>query len=306
TPATGSGLVLAGDDTWTVPPLDAGGDAVLRVPLRTPSSAGPHALVATLRYTDAAGARVDAEHLLAFQVSGTTRGPLEVGLATASVAAGENATLAFSLRNAGPTAIDHLQLTIVAPAAGATIVAAADGGRLAAPARLEAGAVAKATASVRTALVATDFVALQVRAAYIAGGARDDVFDFAIPVESPVRLRLLSLEASEDELSGILVNTGTGTAYNPQISQGGSAPVLIEDLEPNEPASFRVPVAGAAPGPTTLDVAWNDERGGLHAATVAGDARAIRGAQTSDTPSAAWPLAAAGVALAALVRRRGG
>lgn len=302
-PAAGSGLLLAGDDAWTTGALGPGAAETLSIPLRTPSTRGVHALEATLSYLDAAGAAVVDERTLAFQVSSAARGPLRVEVGSTAVAAGRNGTIEFALHNAGDAPIAGLRLSATTDGVA---MSTTGGGTLDAPTDLAAGARATARLPVLVALTAEDLAKVTVEASYVVGDAEhDETFELAVPVEGRVDLRILALEVVGGDVSGIVVNTGTGTAYNARATVGSATAVLSEDLAPNEPVSFRVPGAGASAGDLSVAFDWNDDRGQVRSATVEGRAREIGGSSERTLPAAGWVAAAFAAFAAAALTRRG-
>lgn len=288
-PAAGSGLLLAGDDAFTTPPLPGGESATIAVPLRTPAARGAHALVAELDYVDAAGALVRSERTITFQVAAPVAGPLRVALASPDVPAGAEADLAFTVSNVGDAPLRDIDLRATS-GEGLTTTA---GGAVAGPMTLAPGENATARVKVLAALDAEDLVEVTLEAAYAVEGALvEETFVLAVPVAERVELRLLSAEVLDGDLLGIVVNSGTGTAYNPRATVGEATAVLSEDIEPNEPVNFRVVGAGAEGGPVTVAFDWNDERGRLHRAEVAGTARDVGdGGRGLPAPSALAAMA---------------
>ncbi len=315
-PDPASGLLVVGFDNvrrlGAIPENESEG-IVLTV--ATPQVPGGARLFVTLTSRDGSDQVATVTREIAVRIGPERVGPLDVDLVGSDYRAGEEAVLHFRLRNRSPDPLHDIALNLDTPEtnqgfAGSSGFVGGLGGITSALALLEGGDVVRggillpretASASVRVkiSLDAPDVVPFSVRVTYGAGGfARNERFDFAVSVTGSVSIRVLDLREERDaqtdrlHLRGVLANVGAGTAWNPRVRVPPDARyaetehVLIEDMEPNEPVSFSIPITegpNASAEAPVIEVEWNDEFGTVRRLTLRETARAA-----PPEPEATW------------------
>lgn len=314
-PDATSGLLLVGfDNVRRVGPIVENDTVGIVLNVATPPNPGGARLFVTLSYRDDGGRPFTVTREVAVRIGPEEAGALEVELLTPEVGAGQEQTLRFQLRNRARnewirdldvnvlTAETSSGLLGAGPSSGGgglltgagftSAFALLEGGDLVRGGSIPPGGVATASMTVRVARHAPDVAPFSVAVTYGEDGfARAEIFDFALSVGGAVQFRVLDLReepragsgvgaaaGSEGvQLRGVVVNTGSGTAFSPQVRvpEGGryasTSWILIEDLEPNEPVTFRIPVSPAGDGSAgnvSFAVQWNDEFGIVRETTV--------------------------------------
>lgn len=284
-----SDLVVIGQAERDLESIREDDSAMLLVRVATPDAAGSARLTLDFRFVDASGAERTATRTVTLQVAPPTSDPLEVTLEDATLLAGDEAALTLRLRNPSERALTNLDITVEADETltplGSDVPDAVPGTEsslVVQGARLAAGESRVVEVPLKTARVADELLSFTVTASYALDGfERQQIVELGARVLGTVELRVLEAREVDTgaglELAGTLVNTGTGTAWNPRVDAAegsglrAESPALIEDLEANEAVDFRLRVQRVgepAPGAPLLRVDWNDERGEVQERTV--------------------------------------
>lgn len=287
-----SDLVVIGQAERDLESIPEDDSAMLLVRVATPDAAGSARLTLDFRFVDASGVERSATRTVTLQVAPPASDPLQVTLEDATLLAGDEAALTLRMRNPAERALTDLDVTVeadeIVTPLGSDVPDAAPGAQsslVVQGARLAAGESRVVEVPLKTARVADELLSFTVTARYALDGfERQQVFEFGARVLGTVDLRVLEAREVDTgaglELAGTLVNTGTGTAWNPRVdvAEGSGlrapTPALIEDLEANEAVDFRLRVERVgepAPGAPLLRVDWNDDRGEMHERTVAAE-----------------------------------
>lgn len=309
-PTLGSSIAVLGESLTDLGNVSDGDSGVLALRVATGDREGAAGILLSIAFLDAQGIPRAIAREVTLQIGAERSAPLRVRYVPQTLAAGAEGNLTLVAENPSDRTLRDVTIELdLSPAAGpatagltgaaqglsllrtqADLTPGARGDRLARGLSLGPGASFVMEAPVRAGLRAEDLVPFGVTATYkIDGFERSQRFDFGARVEGPVRFRVLGLreEAVEGarELSGTLVNMGPGTAWSPRLSLAPGSGfdagdgLLVEDLKPNEPASFRLPVeeaAGAAPNGTVgLALEWNDDQGRVLRATIPATARLL-------------------------------
>jgi hypothetical protein len=293
-PASG-GLIVVGQVQRSLRDLAANNSSALVVRVATPEAAGSASLSLTFTFADDAGVIRTVTRTLNVQIAPPVSAPLDITMADAALVAGEPGNISLEVANPTASNVTNLDLTLVPPSqqvlgglGGATSTQAITPGNGSAlllhRAQLGPRQSAAVEASVIASLRPEDLVPFAVQATYTVDGfQRDQTFSFGVRVVGSVKIRVLDARLERAEgglvLTGTVVNSGTGTAWNPRVEAAeGSGlrsdrPDLIADLKPNQATDFRVvvrQVGQAAAGAPLVAIGWNDDFGGLHTTRVAG------------------------------------
>lgn len=292
-PAGTEGLVVVGQLLRGLDDLPENESGVLLVRVATPDTAGGATLTVTFRFTDETGSRHELTRAVSLQIAPPRSDPLQVVSDAQQVAAGGDEAIALRIVNQDRRPVTSLDVFFQPDDAQAVelggdeeLAPGPTGSQLLRGARLEPGEGVSVAVPALTSRTPEDVVSYRVLLRYTLDGfAREQSLTFGTRLEGETRLRVLEarVERVGDglALTGTLVNTGTATAWNPRVSTApgagyrADAPVLIEDLEPNEGVDFRIPVERAGdsrPGAKLLVVDWNDADGEVHEAPVEGEA----------------------------------
>lgn len=281
---TGGEVVVVGQVERDLRNLPANDSALLVVRVATPEQSGGARLEITFRGLNDAGEPFTITRSVVIQIAPPVSSPLEVTSDVPRLAPGVPGVLNLTLSNPATRDITQLDVEVetissesfidrvggdtdVAPGSASSLVV--QGGTL------EGGEVARVSVPVTTSLNAEDLQRFTVRVRYtFEGFEREQEFEFGARVIGDVRVRVLDAREVRTgaglELAGTIVNTGTATAYNPRVTTTEESglrtliPQIIEDLEPNDAVTLRIPVERVAdpePGGSVLRIEWNDDYG---------------------------------------------
>lgn len=329
-PVAGSGLVVIGQLVRGLEDIPQNQSDLLVVRVATPDTAGGAGLTLRFTFTGPNGETIVRERQVDVQIKPPVSDPLEIERIPTPLEAGNETTLGFVMSNPADTAITDLDVVMnVETSVGGALGQIAGGGSSdsASPGstsslivqggRLEPGQTRTVEAPMLAALRADELVTMTLTATYsLEGFQREQIFDFGARVVGSVNVRVLEAREVDTgegiEIAGTVVNVGSGTAWNPRVSAAeesglrSASPLLIEDLEPNDAVSFRLPVTRVGPrveGAPLFVMDWNDDYGNIFAPrAVAGDLAELPPSPPSRleairawfvaTPGALWALLA--------------
>jgi hypothetical protein len=355
--ASGGGpLLVLGRQERIVGPIEADDEAVVGVLVATPAEPSITSVSVTVTYVDDAGATRTVVRPLNVQIGPPRSDPLTVEYVSSEVHSGSESFLRFRVTNPTGQHIRQLDLRmdlgnpqpglsgadlleggnlgglsgLATGAPSSTPLAPnGEGGRILRGATLAPGETREVDAPVQTALDAEDLLVFGVTATYSYDGySRSQRFDFGIRLAGNVSLRVLDLREEQAgdqlQLTGTIVNTGQGTAWSPLLRAAPTSgyrtfePVLLEDLEPNEAVTFRLPVTRTSaygdPAAPPLLLEYNDEQGRVRETPVHSEISMLPEESTESpyaprslarNPWVIGALAFAAVLVVAALRRRG-
>lgn len=334
-PAPGSDLVVLGESLILLDdPIEEDDSGFLSVHVATGDDAGGKSILVTVFYEDEAGIRRNITREVSLQVGVERSDFLRVEYVQETLVAGRDGRFRFIISNPTRHAFTHVDLDLVPSATtgleallvgegistSRDVTAGRDGTPILRGARLEPGESITASIPVRTSRKPGDLVPFSVDARYqLAGYEREQRFEFGARLAGGVAFRLLDLREERvgglTEITGVIVNVGTATAWNPQIRIPEGAQykatrfVLVSDLEPNDPVTFRVATQPREEGGSgvlqtdapELEVEWNDDDGKVHTSALEGEVFAPPqesvGPTWRDRLLSPWTLVAAAIAL---------
>lgn len=284
-PASGSGLVVVGQLTRGLEDIPQNDSDLLVLRVATPDTEGSASLSLRFTFTGPNGETIVRERLVNVQIKPPISDPLEIERVATPLAAGGDSTVTFELRNPHDTAITDLDVLLdveteiggaLAGGASDSVSPGSQSSYIVQGGRLGAGETTTVDMPVLAGLRADELVTMKLTATYsLEGFRREQVFDFGARVVGDVSIRVLEAREVDTgtglEVAGTVVNVGAGTAWNPRVvaAEGSglrSDALLIEDLEPNEAVSFRLPVQRVGdriPGAPLFAIDWNDDYGNV-------------------------------------------
>ncbi|MFP3263665.1 MAG: hypothetical protein RXQ62_04395 [Nitrososphaeria archaeon] len=315
----GSQLPLSGGNTSSIPYLAPGSSASFRFGILATGAPGYYPVQVTVSYACCGSARSSTYYSRAEVVAQV--GGLSALASPASIPYQRNDTLSITITNEMGGAVRDLQV-VLQPS---PYLYVAQGYGPFDLGELGPGESRSINLSVVPVASAPGPVQLQLQASYLGPGGAPEQASLAVPVYltgiadvsfSQVGLAGPAYPGGQAQVSGILVNTGTDSAYygflllSGPIVQGYQ-PVYIGNLPVNSPtpfsASFTVP-PGTAPGtyPVNVTFSYQDELGQQHSASYLLAVQVLNysqpAAQVARRPpgTLAWILVAAVIVAAAL------